>query len=347
MDPFAHSRNTTGERQSLAEHSQNVAALAAGFCTALGAEDLGSYLGLIHDLGKLAPAFQDRLLRLEAGKKAPRVDHKRVGAKEAYSVLQPLAMVVQGHHGGLRSIGEYLSWMAAAPQDLDFPAIRMLGESLLGTLAFPGKPSLPSEPCALEFFLRMLFSALVDADFLDTEQHFSPQKSERRMLSLPIADLAARIVEYQTTHSGLQVDIVGRARHEIYEACLARAAEPPGIFRLTVPTGGGKTRSGMAFALEHARLHGLRRVIVAVPFITITEQTAGTYRSIFESKKPEEPDESKESEELPEEDWHTPIVLEHHSGVRPELDDPVAAQTSWRQLTSENWDAPIVVTTTV
>jgi CRISPR-associated endonuclease/helicase Cas3 len=126
-------------------------------------------------------------------------------------------------------------------------------------------------------------------------------------------------------------DAVAQARHAIYEACLAAADQPPGLFRLTVPTGGGKTRSGMAFALRHALRHGQQRVIVAVPFITITEQIADVYRAIFEDEPASEP-----------------VVLEHHSGgLSGSEDDDFHAHAVWARLAAENWDAPIIVTTTV
>src|SRR6266511_1441453 len=127
----------------------------------------------------------------------------------------------------------------------------------------------------------MLFSALVDADFLDTEYHFNKGKSAQRGSSVSLSTLWERLEVQQRQFSGQDQRVVTRARHAIYEACLAASALPPGWFRLTVPTGGGKTRSGMAFALRHALVHQLQRVIVAVPFISITEQTADTYRAIF------------------------------------------------------------------
>ena len=120
-------------------------------------------------------------------------------------------------------------------------------------------------------------------------------------------------------------------RNAVYRDCLRAAASPAGLFRLNVPTGGGKTRSGMAFALRHALCNGQRRIIVAVPFITITEQTAETYREIFERTEDT-----------------SPVVLEHHSGAQePDNDEDAHQDAVWKRLAAENWDAPVIVTTTV
>jgi CRISPR-associated endonuclease/helicase Cas3 len=125
--------------------------------------------------------------------------------------------------------------------------------------------------------------------------------------------------------SGHKDDVVNRTRHAIYQACLAAAQGPPGLYRLTVPTGGGKTRSALAFALQHAIEHGMERIIVAVPYLSITEQTVRNYREILERDG-------------------IPVVLEHHSGVANNDDEERA---NWMRLGAENWDAPVIVTTTV
>src|SRR5262249_18835521 len=156
-----------------------------------------------------------------------------------------------------------------------------LARAELAEVASPPKPELPAhvtgDARAAEFFLRMLFSTLVDADFLDTERHFNADKADVRGSDFDLATLLERFEASRTQAIAGRPPLTGyaaavaRAREAIYADCLRSADLAPGLFRLTVPTGGGKTLSGMAFALRHAVRHGLRRVIVAVPFITITE----------------------------------------------------------------------------
>ena len=176
-------------------------------------------------------------------------------------------------------------------------------------------------------WLRMVFSALVDADFLDTEAHFNPRQRARRETGVGMDELWERFRECHQSNvqSGAASGIVNEIRSEVYRACLSVAQRSPGIFRLAVPTGGGKTLSAMAFALRHATNHGLERVIVAVPFISITQQTANVYREFLGTEN----------------------VLEHHSSAELDDSDEYSAGATWSRLASENWDAPIVVTTTV
>ncbi|HEY8489742.1 MAG TPA: CRISPR-associated helicase Cas3', partial [Dehalococcoidia bacterium] len=201
----------------------------------------------------------------------------------------------------------------------------------------PIPPHATTGPHAAELFLRLLFSALVDADYLDTEVHFRAEHAMTRGTAAPVAELWERFqrdqarLETAVRRAGRQEEPVIQARDAIYRACLEAAEQPPGLFRLTAPTGGGKTRAAMAFALRHALRHGHRRIVVAVPFMSITEQTADVYRRIFET------------------DGGPPVVLEHHSAAEPE--DPhgedFRRREVWARLAAENWDTPIVVTTTV
>jgi CRISPR-associated endonuclease/helicase Cas3 len=175
------------------------------------------------------------------------------------------------------------------------------------------------DPGRLEFWTRMLFSALCDADFLDTERFYDESKSALRQPGPTLEVLAQRLTTYlDEKERQAPATEVNRVRSEVRRACLQAAPERPGCFSLTVPTGGGKTLAAMAFALEHARLHGLERVIVAIPYTSIIEQSAEVYRAALDYD-----------------------VLEHHSAFDPKKETPQ------NRVAAENWDAPIVVTTTV
>lgn len=333
---FAHSANPRGQRHGLAAHLQAVAALAAQFAAPLGAPEAAHWLGIWHDLGKFSPEFQQYLLDSEAGR-ARRIgpDHKALGASVAARHAGALALLIQGHHGALHSPAEFQAWLGQRRNPRQWESALAAARRALARLEPAAPIGLPAQvegdALAAELFLRLLYSALVDADYLDTEAHFAGDSAATRGSPATISGLWAALEQAQTAITGRGQDAVAQARHEVYQACLAAAAQPPGIFRLTVPTGGGKTRSAMAFALRHALLHGQDRVIVAIPFISITEQTADVYRAIFEAEA-----------------GSPRAVLEHHSGAAPaEEDDSGVGEGIWARLAAENWDAPIVVTTTV
>ncbi len=329
--PIAHTRNEDGEYHDLADHLTAVAGLAEAFASKFDASGLGHWAGVWHDLGKFHPEFQQYLFDAEAGKRKRGPDHKAAGVVIAAEHGQFLAGALQGHHGGLRDNADLRAWLKEKTDEGRVPAAleraRLAVENLepVSSLALP---EVIKEQRQAEFFIRMLFSVLVDADFLDTERHFTRHHTEIRGGYPSIGKLWTELRENQEQLSGKSLDVVGRVRHQVYRDCLAAAEEPPGFFRLTVPTGGGKTRSGLAFALRHAGLHGLDRVIVAVPYLSITDQTAATYRDIF---------------------GHERAVLEHHSAAdwQSQLYDEGSPEETWARLASENWDAPLVVTTTV
>lgn len=332
----AHSKNAAGERHDLVAHLTAVANQARAFAEPFGAGDLAYWAGMWHDLGKFNPAFQQYLLDCEAHPKEKRrgPDHKRAGASLALRKVQPLSLLIKGHHGGLPTMQELPAWVKErsfqeAVADALAKARAALG-ARLDPPATPRQPAWVRDAPGGELFLRMLFSALVDADCLDTEAHFNPDRAEARG---GVPDLAALWQELEAAQAELLAAAddapVNRVRREVYEACLSAAEQAPGFFRLTVPTGGGKTRSGLAFALRHALMHKLDRVIIAIPYTSIIEQTAQVCREIFDDER---------------------AVLEHHSAVaapEAEGDAPVTVDTAWARLAAENWDAPIVVTTTV
>ena len=359
---WAHSANADGERHEWAAHADGTARLAAEFAGEFGMAEHGRLLGLWHDVGKLAPDWQRYLAGSEAGR-VPRgsgPDHKAAGAQLARRLGEHFSLVLYGHHGGLSAPEEVKGWLAdrLVERGDELRRAAEAARDLLGDRFNPGDGFGRGIPGGIadgalrsELLLRMLFSCLVDADWLDTEAHFSPERSGARAQAAPdLAELQRRFKDDQRGVTGGE-GAVNEARDAIYDACLDAAERPPGFFRLTVPTGGGKTRSGMAFALRHALRHGQRRVIVAVPFTSITEQTASAYRGIFE--RPGD---------------GAPAVLEHHSNAsdpdgqserwrepqrgiaarpRHNASDPDGQSERWARLAAENWDAPIVVTTTV
>lgn len=333
---FAHSRNSDGHRHELVDHLLTVAELAEQFATPFGGAAFGWWAGRLHDIGKASPAFQAYLAACEREphRRHPTVDHKGAGTLACMEICQELAFLIQGHHGGLPD----RSALRTKLKELVRASAHSANPSSIGAFTpdsaeiklhpAPVYPPFAQTEPGFEFFLRMCFSALVDADHRDTEQHFRSDKSAGRGGTPSLATLARRLEEAQDQLTGQRHDPVNQVRDEVYRACLQAATLSPGFFRLTVPTGGGKTRSGLAFALQHALLHDLDRVIVAVPFLTITDQTADVFRAVLGDDR---------------------AVLEHHSGADA-TDDEIGAPTAraiWRRLAAEDWDAPVIVTTTV
>jgi CRISPR-associated endonuclease/helicase Cas3 len=337
---FAHSENPEGKKHELIDHLRAVAVTAKKFADPFGAPGLAYWAGLWHDLGKFHPDFQAYLNDPEA-RRGP--DHSSAGMVFASSHWDGLCYLIAGHHAGLPSFANLKTRLAEKKADApvqealsaavaSFAEI-VLSEKLDGLLPSFWALQSPNDGQGKrnrELFLRILFSALVDADFLDTESHFHREKAVERGISPSLDELWQRFEKDQEAFSGREPTKLQQARDEIYRACLKAADEPPGLFRLTVPTGGGKTRFGLGFALRHARRHGLERVVVAIPYTSITGQTARVYRNIFK-------------------DLGERAVLEHHSAAadRDGGDSPVMARQQWSRLAAENWDAPLIVTTTV
>ncbi|MDE0655740.1 MAG: CRISPR-associated helicase Cas3' [Acidimicrobiaceae bacterium] len=335
---YAHSANVWAKRHLLVDHLRAVAARARELAEPFGGQDVAYLAGLWHDVGKADPEWQRRLLECEQGtRQSIGIDHKCAGALLAEDAGAPVVgLLIHAHHGGLKHHRlSYVPWLEElrclpGPRE----AIRRLGTAMSG-LEEHDSPSCPDhvrkDELAMDLFMRMAYSALVDADSLDTEAHKLGNAPTARGTTTTLGDLWCRYESYVANESPVEGDI-GVVRSEVFEACVEAAARPQGIFRLTVPTGGGKTRSSMAFALRHGIEHGLRRVVVAVPFTTITQQTATVYREIFGDDR---------------------VVLEHHSaasegaGAASEDEDSFADDAVWHRLAAENWDAPVIVTTTV
>ncbi|MEZ4533246.1 MAG: CRISPR-associated helicase Cas3' [Thermomicrobiales bacterium] len=338
---YAHTPNEDGEWHALACHLQDVAELAEKHAAAFGSGNAAWWAGILHDSGKAGVDFQ-RYLALcaeQPDRRHQTIDHKGAGFLRVIELMPELAFLVQGHHGGLIDAGEMeLKGTALARRA---PALQETLERFDALGVIPqdrARPEIPefaqTNRHALEFWLRMLFSALVDADHFDTERHWHPEVAAQRGSEVTIqelwerfaADQAAFIAQLSPQQQAMPVNQV---RGEVYAACMAAAEQESGFFRLTVPTGGGKTRSGLGFALRHATRNGLRRVILAVPYLTITDQTARIVRSIF-------PDDR--------------VVLEHHSAADAANDDEAGSQdehAQWRRLAAQDWNAPLIITTMV
>ncbi len=333
---WAHSKKgqPTENWQPLRQHLENVAARAAEFAAPFHSAEWACLAGLLHDLGKATDAFQN-YLRRSNGLDASDYDssgqpstHSGAGAALALEKYGPagrlLAYQVAGHHaglpdwiGGIQPNGALTQRLETARDELN--AMR----NWLSRLDLPGRPPPPPRKMALtemHLWIRMLYSCLVDADFLDTEQFMSPEIFAARSDFEPLTALEPRFFrlldEKQTKAPQTDVNAI---RAEIRRFCEEAAQSPPGFFSLTVPTGGGKTLSSTAFALRHARLHGKRRIIYVIPYMSIIEQTADTLRKHFGASN----------------------VVEHHSNLDPDT------QTKSARLASDNWDAPVIVTTSV
>jgi len=331
---FAHSESDRLRNwHLLADHLRGTAELAARFAGVFGGERIAWWLGLLHDCGKAGCDWQKRLAEVSGTGRPVGIDHKMLGARLARKRgLGSFALAIAGHHGGLmdpQALRERLDNPTKVDRDREADSLAVLEGGILPELANDDRVVIPPawrQPLVREMALRLTFSALCDADFLDTAAHFADAPAPAVRLDADFTHLRDRfekkraaLLEDRPVRSAIDAE-----REEVYQACVRAADAKPGIFRLAAPTGVGKTISAGGFALHHAATHQHRRVIVAVPFLTITEQNAGVYRSLLETSQ------------------ETQVVLEHHSGVN--LDDP---PNRWARLAAENWDAPFVVTTTV
>ena len=336
--------------QTLQSHSVNVGEVAAEFARVFGAQEIACQTGQLHDLGKYSEAFNRRL---HGGTS---VDHATAGAKIAVErwgnvIGKLMAFCIAGHHAGLANgSGEgdnrsTLKQRLALQFGADIPALDNLWQQEIKLPQNLSAPPLKADAhhpfFSYAFFTRMLYSCLVDADYLDTEAFYLNLENKaverggypdlnalQHNFNQFINDFRRRIAQApEQTEAEKRNAALNRLRSEILDYAVERAAQPQGLFTLTVPTGGGKTFTSMAFALEHAKQHGMRRVIYVIPFTSIIEQNAAEFRKAFG--------------ELGEQ-----AVLEHHSTFDDSKLQNEATKDKLR-LASENWDAPIVVTTAV
>lgn len=342
----AHTPNDAGDWHSFSDHARAVASLAAEFASDFGGAEAARLAGLIHDAGKLTVEAQDALVRCARGlQKKLGVQHKQEGCGIAFSVLPDqlgalvVAMVVYGHHHRLPWLGgEPRAQMLRAqnwPTSLALVAERLAAEldgefeDAVGRFCLPSRLN-PDGFGDVELFIRMVHSAVVDADFLDTSAHFDGKAAPSLSKPRGMVMLWDYFYRWYVQRFGAEpVTGVNQIRRHVFDQSVkvatdADLAESHGIYRLPAPTGSGKTMAAAAFALSHAAAFRKRRVIVAIPFTSITTQNAAEYRKAFEGLGPD-------------------VVLEHHSNI---LDDEVGEDT-WRRLSAENWDAEFIVTTTV
>ena len=353
-EPLAHADALTGH--SLREHLVSVAELASGFGAQFNAPDWARLAGLWHDLGKYRRGFQkyirqtnDADAHIEGRVGGRDKTHSAAGAlwaqkhlkanagNQGAAVAHVLSYLIAGHHAGLdnwfsglndRLLSEDARREFAEAFDAHPPGDILRPDSPLPVLAampVDGKDGRP--PGAFALWTRMLYSSLVDADFLDTERFFDGAAPATRQ-GFPSMGALNDLFERHMANKldtlraqGEDGTHVNRLRANVLRQCREKAALAPGVFTLTVPTGGGKTLSSLGFALRHAVTHGNRRVVYAIPYTSIIEQTAKIFRDIVGEDN----------------------VVEHHSNVESDERE----ETHRSRLACENWDAPLIVTTNV
>lgn len=337
----------------LEEHLTEVGRLAARFAGRYGGL-FAQQVGLLHDLGKAQESFRRYILtsareekenaHIENARKG-RIMHSTAGAKYAITTFKKypfigaiLAYLIAGHHAGLADWSDKRSLayrLAHADEELQgsldtgFPIQNfVLAEDALGQelVKFFSKGTMREE---LHVWMRMVFSCLVDADFLDTEAFMKGYANADEAKTHGLRPTFPSLIELQTRYQqhmqqlavAAQGTPLQKIRAEILDNCLSKAEEESNIFSLTVPTGGGKTLASLGFALKHALKFGKERIIYAIPFTSIIEQNASVFRRALGED----------------------ALIEHHSN----LDVDAKNETMWRRIATENWDAPLVVTTNV
>ncbi len=349
----------SGKWQPLATHLSNVATLAAQFAKPLNLEKEAELAGLLHDLGKYAERFQSRL----RNPAIHGINHWAAGTAHAARIkASAVAFASDGHHTGIPALTETEAGTSLrqtiskfAENSLRLELTGNCPEDTAALLARFNQDGLqlpqysPSAVQKDQWFeealrTRMLFSCLVDADFLDTEQHFDASQTAGRVVP-ELQPVRALQILRQCLDAKPADGSVNALRKQLLHDCLNAAEKPPGLFTLTAPTGSGKTLSSLAFALQHIVHHNaalagndprrFRRVIVVIPFTSIIEQTARVYRELFEPS------------------FGPDFVLEHHSAVAPrerkedQGRDAENERLRRARLAAENWASPLIVTTNV
>ena len=310
--------------QSNDEHQQGVATLAARFADIFGMGEWGRVLGLLHDIGKEKLAFQQHIMK-ESGyqpdiKVEDDFNHSYVGGlvvQKLFPHVAPiLSNIIMGHHRGLYDDGDWKERMGQAiPPEVHIPDIE-------AQLSIPFRQVTHED---VHHIVRMLFSCLVDADYLDTETFMTPEQAQLRGPKATMSELCLKLESHLEALGKEAPDTeVNRIRRYVQQCCRDCSDGPVDYYSLTVPTGGGKTLSSLLWALRHAVKNDLQRIIIAIPYTSIIVQTAATFKTIFGEEN----------------------VLEHHSNMEYDESDDKEL-TKQLQLATENWDYPIVVTTNV
>lgn len=334
---FAHSLEgkPISEWQSLEFHLKNVAELSAQFAEKFGGESIARLAGLWHDLGKYQKEFQSMLRSSSIEKnnesfRKTRVIHSSMGGwlairKKWKGYDRILSWLIMGHHAGLADYSSADSGGSALNARMrNSEEVEAIIPDIPDWIIDQDQPliKISGDPA---FYIRMLFSSLVDADFLDTEKFMAADKATVRRTEYPTIEFLCKKFNHHMDRlcRNAKNTKINKIRWDVLEQCRIASEKKPSIFTLTVPTGGGKTLSSMAFALEHALKYGKRRIIYVIPYTSIIEQTADVFRNIPGFKD---------------------CIIEHHYNL---VDKTPEEEYSWQRLATENWDAPIVVTTNV
>lgn len=363
MTFIAHSENDNGAGlvETLKDHLQFVANRAAIYSQEFDADQQAYAAGLLHDLGKYSEQFLRRL-------KSPATEHGRdhwsMGALLAASAYQrkkfgaAMATAIAGHHVGLTELLIEEDFICTHWKRFNLEASKFtetntkLVKERFQADGFSLPPVANGFTPSHEFHaadmlnVRMLFSALVDADFIETEAHFDGDCTTPRRYRTegPTLDIENALKAFNRQIDLIQSDAtpspLDNMRQQLLDECIqAGSSSSTGAFTLAAPTGAGKTLAMLAFALHHAQKHNLRRIVLVMPFLNIIEQTARVYRRIFSA----------------EAGFADNTVLEHHSLADERRRRPDASETKIvddgvedrRRMLAENWDAPIVLTTSV
>lgn len=335
--------------QPLLEHLTETSNLMSEFCSKFTSPEIGKLCGLLHDIGKYSDEFQRRVRG-----EVIRVDHSTAGAKKALDLAGAgnspfsniayslMAYAIAGHHAGLPPMGDensnrydlFLRLESCNPElysawqtEVNLPELNIA--SAISRLSFSNEEEIGF---ALFLYTHFIMSALVDADRTNAQSFpkIPSIKEEKSGKYLPIPEFKDKLDVHMAKFSDGKSGKLNGIRNTILEYCREASEEVPGLFTLTVPTGGGKTLSSLMFALHHAEKNHLERVIYTIPFTLIIEQNAGVYKDIFGEMN----------------------VLEHHSNFvlprsKADIDKELEDENEKLANSITNWDAPLILTTNV